>query len=46
MQLTRDIPKNDEQHIQGTTLQRSVSKLHGQLCHASQDKGRTGRKDN
>ena len=46
MQLPRDILKNDEQYIQKTTLQRSVSKLHGQLHHTSQDKGRTRRKDN
>ena len=45
MQLTRNIPKNNEQYIQRITPQRSVSKLYGQLHHTSQDKGRTRRKD-
>ena len=36
-QLTRNIPENDEQHFPGTTLWRSVGKLHGWLCYTSQN---------
>ena len=46
MQLTKDIPKNDEQYFLGITPQGSVGKLYGQFCDTSQDNGRTGRKDN
>ena len=46
MQLARNIPKNDEQYIQGITPQRGTSKLHGQFCHTSKDKERTRRKNN
>ena len=44
MQFTRNILKNDEQHIQGITLQRSTSKLYGQFCYTSQDDEEIGRK--
>ena len=46
MQFTRNILKNDEQHIQGITLQRSTSKLYGQFCNTSQDNEEIRRKDN
>ena len=37
MQLTGDIQKNDEQYFSGITPQRSVGKLHGQLCYTRQN---------
>ena len=46
IQLTRDIPKDDEQYFLRITSQRYIGKLHGQFCNTSKDNGRTGRKDN
>ena len=46
IQFTRNISKNNEQHIQRITSWRDISKLHGWLCHTSQDEERTRRKDN
>ena len=46
MQLTRNVPKNDEQHIQRVTPQRSTGKLYGRLCNTSQNNERIIRKDN
>ena len=46
MQLARNIPKDNEQYIPGTITQKNTSKLYGQFCNSSQDKGETRRKDN
>ena len=43
MQLTRNIPKNDEQHFLEATSWKSVGKLHGQLHYTGQNyKGTRG----
>jgi len=37
MQLTRNIPKNDKQHILEIIIWRSTCKLHEWLCNTGQD---------
>jgi len=46
MQLTRDIPKDDEQYFLRIISQMCIGKLHGQFHDTSKDNGRTKRKDN
>ena len=45
MQLTRNVPKDDEQHIQRTSTWRSVKKLHGWLCYICKNQEGTGGKN-
>ena len=46
MQLTRNILKDDEQHIQGIASQRSIGRLYGQFCHTNQDNEKIRRENN
>ena len=46
MQLTRNIPKDNKQHIQRIASQGSIGKLYEQFCHTSQNDEGIRREDN
>ena len=46
VQFTRNIPKDNEQHIPEAITQRNIGKLYVQFCNTGQDDERIRRKDN